>query len=283
MLRYTEGVARYVTRQARWVDFDNDYKTMDLSYMESVMWAFKPLWDKGLVYEGYRVMPYCWRCETPLSNFETRWTTLPAAPGPGDHRARSLLERSARPATRPLVWTTTPWTLPSNLALAVGPDIDYAVVEQGRRRALRARRGAARLRPKELGEVTTGRHAEGRRPGRGTVQPLFAFFAGGTPNAFRVLAGDFVDTEDGTGIVHMAPAFGEDDQSALRGQRHRASCAGRRARALHGGGPPTGRGPARVRGQQADHPRPQGSRARLLLSTTPTTTTTRTAGAATRR
>src|SRR5690606_27140059 len=131
VLTYAGEWQNYVTRQARWVDFEHDYKTMDLSYMESVMWAFKQLWDKGLIYEGHRVMPYSWAAETPLSNFEIRMDNSyrsrqdPAvtirfalAPQPGDPGALSIL-----------VWTTTPWTLPSNLALAVGADIAYGIYE----------------------------------------------------------------------------------------------------------------------------------------------------------
>ena len=147
VLRYTREWERYVTRQARWVDFDNDYKTMDLSYMESVMWAIKQLWEKGLLYEDYRVLPYCWECETPLSNSETRQDdayrdrqdpavtvafTVREPGGTGILRAGSQARRPELVAG-PLqlwVWTTTPWTLPSNLALAVGPDITYAVFER---------------------------------------------------------------------------------------------------------------------------------------------------------
>ena len=132
VLRYTSEWERYVTRQARWVDFSNDYKTMDLSYMESVMWAFSQLYQKGLLYEGYRVLPYCWECETPLSNFEIRQDNSyrsrqdPAVTvafelvRPGDGRPADELWATGQPV-RALVWTTTPWTLPSNLALAVGP------------------------------------------------------------------------------------------------------------------------------------------------------------------
>src|SRR5436190_1719080 len=116
----------YVNRSARWVDFDNDYRTMDLSYMESVMWAFKRLWDKGLVYEGYRVVPYSWAAQTPLSNFETR---LDNATRPRQDPALTVgfqLHPRAGEAAAPklLAWTTTPWTLPSNLALAVHP-VDF--------------------------------------------------------------------------------------------------------------------------------------------------------------
>jgi isoleucyl-tRNA synthetase len=215
VMKYTQEWERYVRRQARWVDFRNDYKTMDLSYMESVLWAFSELWKKGLVYESYRVMPYSWAAETPVSNFETRLDdsyrdrTDPAvtvrfelepAPGPGAF---------GRPLEA-LVWTTTPWTLPSNLALAVGAAIEYAVFEQdGRRRILGA--AAAAKYERELAgwtRVATVRGAElvGRR-----YRPLFPFFAGHA-NAFRVLSGEFVSTDEGTGIVHMAPGFGEDDQ-----------------------------------------------------------------------
>src|SRR6516165_7101939 len=125
VLRYTQEWERYVTRQARWVDFDNDYKTLDLTYMESVMWAFKSLWDKGLVYEGYKVLAYCWRCETPLSNTETRMDDVYR-----DRQDPALtVWFELDDGRRLLAWTTTPWTLPSNLALAVGADIEYGVYE----------------------------------------------------------------------------------------------------------------------------------------------------------
>jgi isoleucyl-tRNA synthetase len=126
VLRYTDEWRAYVTRQARWVDFDNDYKTLDLPYMESVIWAFQQLWDKGLAYEGYRVLPYCWRDETPLSNHELRMD---------DDVYRSRQDPAVTVGFRlgtgelALIWTTTPWTLPSNMGIAVGPDVDYVVVE----------------------------------------------------------------------------------------------------------------------------------------------------------
>src|SRR5207237_4108309 len=116
----------YIRRQARWVDLANDYKTMDLDYMESVLWALKSLYDKDLLYEGYRVLPYCWECETPLSNFETRQDN--------SYRPRQdpavTVWFELDDGRRLLVWTTTPWTLPSNLALAVGADIEYAVFRE---------------------------------------------------------------------------------------------------------------------------------------------------------
>ncbi len=208
VLRYTKDWERYVTRQARWVDFVNDYKTLDLSYMESVMWAFKTLHDKGLIYEGFRVLAYCWRCETPLSNTETRMDDVYR-----DRQDPALtVWFELDNGDRILVWTTTPWTLPSNLALAVGPDIEYAVYEEdGHRYVL----GAARV--EAYAHQLAGATRVGTLDGRDLVgrryRPLFDFLAD-TPNAFQVLAGDFVSTEDGTGVVHMAPAFGEDDQNA---------------------------------------------------------------------
>jgi len=210
VLRYTNDWERYVTRQARWVDFADDYKTLDLPYMESVMWAFKTLHDKGLIYEGFRVLAYCWRCETPLSNTETRMDDVYR-----DRQDPALtVAFTLETGEKVLVWTTTPWTLPSNLALAVGPDIEYAVLEKGGERYLlgAARAGAYE---RELGDAqrvgtVLGRELVGRR-----YTPLFDFLveqAG--PNAYQVLGGDFVSTEDGTGVVHMAPAFGEEDQTA---------------------------------------------------------------------
>ncbi len=208
VLRFTDDWYRYVTRQARWVDFANDYKTLDLPYMESVMWAFKTLWDKGLIYEGFRVLAYCWRCETPLSNTETRMDDVYR-----DRQDPALtVWFELETGERILAWTTTPWTLPSNLALAVGPEIDYAVMElDGERYLLAEARVPAYERELDGAvQVATVRGAElvGRR-----YQPLFPFFAD-TENAFQVLGAEFVSTEDGTGVVHMAPGFGEEDQVA---------------------------------------------------------------------
>jgi isoleucyl-tRNA synthetase len=197
---------------ARWVDFENDYKTMDLSYMESVMWAFKQLWDKGLVYEANRVMPYSWGAETPLSNFEIR---LDDATRPRQDPALTvsfqLRPRDGDPGPMHiLAWTTTPWTLPSNLALAVGPDIEYAVLEEdGAYFVL----GAATVDKYEAQLDGTRRHGTitGSDLVERTYDPLLPYFAE-TPDAFRVLGADWVDTTEGTGVVHIAPGFGEDDQ-----------------------------------------------------------------------
>src|SRR3954447_1219454 len=125
VFRYTNEWRRYVERQARWVDFDNDYKTLDPTYMESVMWAFKSLFDKGLVYEGFRVLAYCWRCETPLSNTETRMDDVYQ----DRQDPASTVWMRLETGERILAWTTMPWTLVPNSAMVVGPDIDYAVLE----------------------------------------------------------------------------------------------------------------------------------------------------------
>ena len=214
VLRYTHEWRDYVTRQARWVDFEHDYKTLDLPYMESVMWAFRQLWDKGLVYQGFKVLPYCWRCETPLSNHELRMDedTYAQRQDPSV-TVRFRLETGEWL----LAWTTTPWTLPSNLACAVGADIEYTVLEKdGERYILAADRQAAYERELEdaaIGSTLTGAELAGRR-----YEPLFGYLADAekfdTGNAFRVILSDDVTTEDGTGVVHMAPAYGEADALA---------------------------------------------------------------------
>jgi isoleucyl-tRNA synthetase len=212
VLRYTQEWEETVTRQARWVDFENDYKTMDVDYMESVMWAFKELWDKGLIYEAYRVMPYSWGAETPLSNFEIRLddSTRPRQ-DPAITVAFDLVAAPGDPGPmRILAWTTTPWTLPSNLALAVGPDIEYAVLElDGAYTVIGAEaleKYAAQLGEAVLHSTITGADLVGRG-----YTPLLPYYADRT-DAFRILGADFVDTSEGTGVVHMAPGFGEDDQ-----------------------------------------------------------------------
>ncbi|HCS60336.1 MAG TPA: isoleucine--tRNA ligase [Microbacterium sp.] len=245
VLAYTEEWKEYVTRQARWVDFDRGYKTLDLGYMESVLWAFKTLYDKGLAYEGYRVLPYCWRDETPLSAHELRMdddvyqdrqdpsvtVTFPLT--------GAKAEALGLTAVRALAWTTTPWTLPTNLALVVGPEIEYVVlpagpegaadivagddvVESAAHRYLIARDLVGGY-AKDLGyESVDDALAAVEASHRGadledvTYDRLFDYYADaetwGTENAWRILVDDYVTTTDGTGIVHQAPAYGEDDQ-----------------------------------------------------------------------
>ncbi|WP_313095597.1 isoleucine--tRNA ligase [Corynebacterium variabile] len=236
VLRYAGEWKDYVTRQARWVDFDNGYKTMDLSYMESVIWAFKTLYDKGLIYQGFRVLPYSWAEHTPLSNQETRLddsykmrqdptvtVTFPVTGAwPGTAAVETLAAHPELADAAPLAWTTTPWTLPSHLALAVNPTVTYALVKVAAdgaeavagRKVLLAKdlMGAY---AKELGEDAeivaefTGDQLVGL-----TYTPPFNYFADrAEQGAFRILAADYVTTEDGTGIVHQAPAFGEDDMN----------------------------------------------------------------------
>ena len=215
--RYANEWRSYVTRQARWVDFDHDYKTMDLSYMESVLWAFKTLYEKGLAYEGQRVMPYSWAMQTPVSNFETR---IDDATRPRQDPAITVaftlhaqvgdVGLDGGGPLKILVWTTTPWTLPSNLALAVGPEIDYAIVHKDGVRYVIGQATFAAYKKELDGFEPIGAMKGKELVGR-TYEPLFPFFAGHA-NSFRVLAGDFVDTAEGTGVVHMAPGFGEDDQ-----------------------------------------------------------------------
>ncbi|MEV0335974.1 isoleucine--tRNA ligase [Nocardia sp. NPDC050717] len=217
VLRYTGEWRDYVTRQARWVDFDNDYKTLDLDFMESVMWAFKTLYDKGLIYQGFRVLPYSWYEQTPLSNQETRLddaykmrqdpavTVDMVLSVPAEHPLAALDGANA------LIWTTTPWTLPSNLAIAVHPDVRYVHVQaaDGKRYVLAAERVSHYAR--EFGEEPTvlGEYDGAALAGL-SYRPPFGFFLG-HPNAHRVLTADYVTTDSGTGIVHLAPAFGEED------------------------------------------------------------------------
>ena len=217
VLQYTEEWKAYVTRQARWVDFDNGYKTMDLDFMESVMWAFKTLYDNGLIYQGFRVLPYSWAEHTPLSNQETRLddsykmrqdpavtVTMPLVDTPGHPLGTALAGVNA------LIWTTTPWTLPSNLAIAVNPDVTYAVVRaaDGERYLLAENLVAGYA--KELGDYEIEHTYVGQELAGLGYQPPYDFFLD-EPNAFRILVADYVTTEDGTGVVHQASAFGEDD------------------------------------------------------------------------
>ena len=239
VLEYTAEWEEYVTRQARWVDFADDYKTLDVTYMESVIWAFKQLHTKGLAYEGFRVLPYCWHDETPLSNHELRMdddvyqprqdqTVTVTFPLVGS-RAEAL----GLTAVRALAWTTTPWTLPTNMALAVGPAIEYAVVPSG---PLGAGDGAAEglaeyllaadtvgAYAKDLGYSTAeeaiaavSRRVTGAELDGVHYDMIWDFYADteawGTQNAWQILVAEYVATGEGTGIVHQAPAYGEDDQ-----------------------------------------------------------------------
>ncbi len=219
VMKYANDWEKYVSRQARWVDFNNSYKTMDKNYMESVIWAFKELYKKGLIYESMRVMPYSWACETPLSNFETRL----------DNSYRERTDKAVtvsftlidKPSNAPdgfaeyriVAWTTTPWTLPSNLALAVNPDFEYIFVPSGNICYIIASFALAKY-TKELkieSEQVTYKTVKGKDLANLSYIPLFDYFKNNA-NSFRILTGEFVIEGSGTGIVHMAPGFGEDDQ-----------------------------------------------------------------------
>ena len=233
VLRYTKEWEDYVTRQARWVDFEHDYKTLDPDYTESVLWAFKQLYDKGLAYQGHRVLPYCWNDRTPLSNHELKMdddvyqdrtdNTVTV----GLRLEKKLREDSARPELA-LIWTTTPWTLPSNSAVAVGPEIEYSLVEvdAAHNSKLAGERViiASDLIPsyaKELGEEpTVVATYKGSELVGAHYHPIYDYFdtperraqgAAPGPNGWSIIAADYVTTTDGTGLVHQAPAFGEDD------------------------------------------------------------------------
>lgn len=216
VLRYADEWETIVTRQARWVDFSNDYKTMDIDYMESVIWAFSELYKKGLMYEDVRVLPYSWAAETTVSNFETRLdNSYRERIDPAVTVLFNLLPKNdGEKPMHMMVWTTTPWTLPSNLALAVGPDIDYAIYEENGEQYVicEATAGNYKKQLETLEKVGTIKGSEliGRR-----YTPLFPYFEH-TENAFQVISGDFITTEDGTGIVHIAPGFGEDDLNVCR-------------------------------------------------------------------
>lgn len=229
VLKYTQEWKDYVTRQGRWVDFDNGYKTLDIGYMESVLWAFKTLYDKGLIYKGFRVLPYSWAEHTPLSNQETHLddsykmrqdpALIVAMPLciPADHP----LSGTPFDGAAALIWTTTPWTLPSNLAIAVHPNETYVVVEvagekapaqfAGSRVVLAEVRLSAYSRelgkkPKVMARVT-GSELAGL-----SYTPVFNYFADNA-NSFQILLAGYVTMDSGTGVVHQAPAFGEDDMN----------------------------------------------------------------------
>ncbi|WP_340539883.1 isoleucine--tRNA ligase [Nocardioides sp. GXZ039] len=219
VMKYTGEWRDYVTRQARWVDFENDYRTMNPDYMESVIWAFKQFYDKGWIYEGFRVLPYCWNDETPLSNHELRMDddVYQMRQDPAVTVGLRLTSGPAEGALA-LVWTTTPWTLPSNLAIMVGSDIDYVVVEApvpGTDETARYLLAEARLPAyaRELGEEPKilSRH-KGADLVESTYVPPFGYYLG-RENAFRIVAADdAVTTTDGVGLVHTAGAFGEVDK-----------------------------------------------------------------------
>lgn len=238
VMKYADEWQEYVTRQARWVDFENDYKTLNVEYMESVIWAFKQLSDKGLTYQGFRVLPYCWKDETPLSNHELRMdddvyknrqdqtVTVGFAIRATEHPLAAELA-----GVKALAWTTTPWTLPTNAALAVHPEVSYVVVPAGEPGV----KASAATGPFLLAEDLLGSYAKdlGYADAEEAAAAIGARYTGAqlaglryeplwdtytdtdkyeTANAWQIVVADYVTTTDGTGLVHQAPAYGEDDQ-----------------------------------------------------------------------
>lgn len=213
VLRFTDQWEKIISRLGRWVDFENDYKTMDPPYMESIWWVVKQLWEKDLVYEGHYILPYCARCSTVLSNHELNLGGYKDVHDPAITVRFALKED---PSTSILAWTTTPWTLPSNLALAVHPEIDYVKVKDGEDFFILAeeRLSAYYRDPGEYEIVST---FKGRELLNKEYEALFPYFEDlRETGAFRVFPADYVSTEDGTGVVHTAPGFGEDDYNTLK-------------------------------------------------------------------
>ena len=214
VLRYTKEWETVVNRMGRWVDFKRGYHTMDKDYMESIWWVFKQLWDQGLIYEGYKILPYCPRCSTPLSNFEANQGYADVT----DPAITVRFQLCDDEKTYFLAWTTTPWTLPSNMALAVGTDIDYVKIEDsGNFYILAESRLGAYYKDPESYKIVS-RYKGEELLGQCYV-PLFPYFEElKDEGAFRVVTADYVSTGDGTGIVHTAPGFGEED--SLTGKKH---------------------------------------------------------------
>ena len=212
VLRYVSQWRETVTRMGRWVDFDNDYKTMQPAFMESVWWAFKQLWEQGRIYKSHRIMPYSWKLSTPLSNFEAGSNYKDVQDPAVTVRCRVVEGARAAWGDAPaylLIWTTTPWTLLTNMAICAGPDIDYVAArdEEGDVYIL----AEARLKAvfgksaPEIVERFKGSDLKGIR-----YEPIFPYYKDAA-NAFVVLNDAYVSTEDGTGLVHNSPAYGEDD------------------------------------------------------------------------
>ena len=227
VLKYTNEWKDYVHRQARWVDFEHGYKTLNIPYMESVMWAFKQLYDKGLAYQGYRVLPYCPKDQTPLSAHELRMDADVYQDRQDTTVSVAVKLRDEEDAYA-VFWTTTPWTVPTNFAIVVGADIDYVEVRptEGKFAGKKFYLGKPLLGSyaKELGEnYEIVRELKGAEMEGWRYYPVFPYFAGDEnavegkvpgPEGYQIFTADYVDTVEGTGLVHQAP-YGEDDMNTL--------------------------------------------------------------------
>ncbi|WP_024655081.1 isoleucine--tRNA ligase [Borrelia hispanica] len=213
VLRYTKEWEKIITRLGRWVDFENNYKTMDLTFMESVWWVFKTLYNKGLIYESYYVLPYSPKLATPLSNFEVNLGEYKEIHDPSLTIKFKIKDKNEYL----LAWTTTPWTLPTNLGIAVGKDIDYSKILDQEKNEIYII-GTKRLNHYYQDENTyviieqfKGEHIKGIE-----YEPLFDYFINQrNKGAFKIHTAEYVTTDDGTGIVHIAP-FGEEDYQILK-------------------------------------------------------------------
>jgi isoleucyl-tRNA synthetase len=223
VLKYVNEWEKTVTRMGRWVDFKNDYKTMDLSFMESIWWVFKQLWNQGRVYKSHRIMPYSWKLSTPLSNFEAgnnykdvqdpTVTVRTKALAATSETMKSLL--SVEKTVYLLVWTTTPWTLPENLMICAGAAIDYVAVrdltDEAKSVYIMAKARLEHIFKKE-GDREIVAEFKGSELKGVEYEPIFPYFADKkAEGAFRVTNDDYVTIDDGVGLVHIAPAYGEDD------------------------------------------------------------------------
>ena len=220
--KYVHEWKTTVTRMGRWVDFDHGYKTMDAKFMETIWWVFQQLWKQNRIYKAYRIMPYSWKLNTPLSNFEAN-SNYKDVQDPAVTIRMKVTEGLERiPGSKGMtvyviVWTTTPWTLPENLAVCLGPNIDYCLVKDGDSSdAYLIAKKRIHAYYKSAKDYTIIGEAKGADLKGCRYEPIFPYFAKERPNAFRFLNDDYVTTEDGTGIVHIAPAYGEDDYRICR-------------------------------------------------------------------
>lgn len=210
VMRFSEEWRTIVSRMGRWIDFDNDYKTMNVSFMESVWWVFKQLFEKGLVYRGFKVMPYSTGCTTPLSNFEANMNYKDVS-DPEVFVAFPLADDST---TSLIAWTTTPWTLPSNLCLCVNPDLDYVTVEDvaSQKKYILAESRLPAIYKKATNAYKILSKCKGKDLKGTKYVPMFPYFAKEEANgAFHVQVDSYVTSDSGTGVVHCAPGFGVDD------------------------------------------------------------------------